>query len=172
MAIGPVQMLVLGFDEPKFTGKIAAELDRLREHEFVKIVDALVVNKDENGEITALQVTDLREDESLEMGAIAGALIGFGYGGDEESVEAGAELGAEAMARGRPPDPRGGRLVCRGRDPQRHRGSDHPARAPLGDPAPQRDRRSRRDRARRRMDPRQGPDRSRSRSSGRVVSSG
>ena len=84
MAMGPVQMLVLGFAEPNFTGKIAAELDRLREHEFVKIVDALVVNKDDDGNITALQVTDLTADESLEMGAIAGALIGFGYGeGDE-----------------------------------------------------------------------------------------
>jgi uncharacterized membrane protein len=93
-------MLVLGFAEPNFTGKIAAELDRLRQNEFIKIVDALVVNKDENGEITALQVSDLSEDESLEMGAIAGALIGFGYGGDEESAEAGAELGAEAMADG------------------------------------------------------------------------
>jgi uncharacterized membrane protein len=93
-------MLVLGFEEPNFTGKIAGELDRLRQNEFIKIVDALVVNKDENGEITALQVSDLSEDESLEMGAIAGALIGFGYGGDEESVEAGAELGAEAMADG------------------------------------------------------------------------
>jgi uncharacterized membrane protein len=94
-------MLVLGFDEPNFTGKIAAELDRLREHEFVKIVDALVVNKDENGDITALQVTDLSEDEALEMGAIAGALIGFGYGeGDDAAIEAGAELGAEAMADG------------------------------------------------------------------------
>ena len=100
MAIGPVQMLVLGFAEPIFTGKIAAELDRLREHEFVKIVDALVVNKDDEGNITELQVTDLTLDESIEMGAIAGALVGFGYGGDEESVEAGAELGAEAMADG------------------------------------------------------------------------
>ena len=99
MAIGPVQMLVLGFAEPNFTGKIAAELDRLREHEFVKIVDALVVNKDENGEITALQVSDLSQDEATEMGAIAGALIGFGYG-TEEAVEAGAEAGAEAMADG------------------------------------------------------------------------
>ena len=98
MAIGPVQMLVLGFAEPNFTGKIAGELDRLRQNEFIKIVDALVVNKDENGEITALQVSDLSEDESLEMGAIAGALIGFGYGGDEESAEAGAEVGAESMA--------------------------------------------------------------------------
>ena len=101
MAIGPVQMLVLGFAEPNFTGKIAAELDRLRQLEFIKIVDALVVNKDENGDITALQVSDLSEDEATEMGAIAGALIGFGYGGGEEdAIEAGAELGAEAMADG------------------------------------------------------------------------
>ena len=89
MAVGPVQMLVLGFAEPNFTGKIAAELDRLREHEFVKIVDALVVNKDDEGNITQLQVTDLSLDESIEMGAIAGALIGFGYG-TEEAVDAGA----------------------------------------------------------------------------------
>ena len=99
MAIGPVQMLVLGFEEPNFTGKIAAELDRLRQHEFVKIVDALVVQKDDEGNITALQVTDLSEDEAIEMGAIAGALVGFGYG-TEEAVDAGAELGAEAMADG------------------------------------------------------------------------
>jgi uncharacterized membrane protein len=99
MAIGPVQMLVLGFAEPNFTGKIAAELDRLRQLEFIKIVDALVVNKDENGEITALQVSDLSQDEATEMGEIVGALIGFGYGTDE-AVEAGAEAGAEAMADG------------------------------------------------------------------------
>ena len=99
MALGPVQMLVLGFSEPNFTGKIAAELDRLREHEFVKIVDALVVQKDADGNITALQVSDLSQDEAIEMGEIAGALVGFGYGTDE-AVEAGAEAGAEAMADG------------------------------------------------------------------------
>jgi len=99
MAMGPVQMLVLGFAEPNFTGKIAAELDRLRQLEFIKIVDALVVNKDENGDITALQVTDLTEGEAQELGEIAGALIGLGYG-TEEAVEAGAELGTEAMADG------------------------------------------------------------------------
>ena len=98
-AIGPVQMLVLGFSEPNFTGKIAAELDRLRKHEFVKIVDALVVQKDDAGGITSLQVSDLGQEEAEEMGAIAGALIGFGYG-DDEAVETGAELGAAAMEDG------------------------------------------------------------------------
>jgi uncharacterized membrane protein len=90
-------MLVLGFAEPEFTGKIAAELDRLREHDFVRIVDALVVQKDDAGDITALQVSDLSQDEAMEMGAIAGALAGFGYDGDAAE---GAVLGAEAGADG------------------------------------------------------------------------
>ena len=96
MTLGPVQMMVLGFAEPNFTGKIAAELDRLREHEFVRILDALVVQKDDDGNVTALQTSDLSQDEAMEMGAIAGALIGFGYGEDDEAVEAGAELGTAA----------------------------------------------------------------------------
>ncbi len=170
MALGPVQMLVLGFAEPNFTGKIAAELDRLREHEFVKIVDALVVSKDDEGNITELQVTDLSLDESIEMGAIAGALIGFGYGeGDEEAIEAGAELGAEAMAE------KGGHLI-----PEEDAWYVADA-IPNGSaaaiillehlwaiPLRERDRRCRRHRARRRVDPRQRPDRGRCRCSSRV----
>jgi uncharacterized membrane protein len=101
LTLGPVQLMVIGFAEPNFTGKIAAELDRLREHEFVRMVDALVVNKDNDGAITALQVSDLSQDEATEMGAIAGALIGFGYGeGDDDAIEAGAELGAAATQDG------------------------------------------------------------------------
>jgi uncharacterized membrane protein len=96
MTLGPVQMMVIGFAEPNFTGEIAAELDRLRKHEFVRIIDALVVRKDDDGNVTALQASDLSQDEAMEMGAIVGALVGFGYGDDEEAVEAGAVVGAAA----------------------------------------------------------------------------
>jgi len=95
MTIGPVQMLVLGFAEPDFTGKIAAELDKLREHEFVRILDALVVQKDDDGDITALQVSDLTTDEAIEFGAIAGALVGLGEGDAETGAAAGAIEGAD-----------------------------------------------------------------------------
>jgi uncharacterized membrane protein len=95
MAMGPVQMLVLGFSELEFTGKIASELDKLREHEFVRIVDALVVDKDHKGNIKALQVSDLSIDEAKEMGAIAGALVGLGAGDAEAGAEAGAAEGAD-----------------------------------------------------------------------------
>lgn len=98
--LGPVQMLVLGFAEPNFTGAIAAELDRLRQLDFIRIVDALVVEKDDAGDIAALQVSDLAPDEATEMGAVIGALIGYAEGGDDEAVIEGAVAGAAAMEDG------------------------------------------------------------------------
>ena len=95
MPIGPVQMLVLGFAEPEFTGKIVAELDKLREHAFVRVLDALVVEKDDDGEITAVQLSDLSVDEAMELGALAGALVGLGVGDAEDGAELGALEGAD-----------------------------------------------------------------------------
>ena len=97
--VGPVQMMVLGFSEPEFTGKIAAELDRLRNNDLVRIIDAIVVQKDDEGDITGMQVSDLTQQEAMEMGAIAGALVGLGEG-DEDAVVEGAILGAEEGADG------------------------------------------------------------------------
>jgi uncharacterized membrane protein len=93
---GPIQMLVLGFADPDFTGKIAAELDRLRSLDFIKIVDALVVDKADDGTVTALQVSDLQADEATQLGALIGALIGIGYGGEDAALEA-ATAGAATM---------------------------------------------------------------------------
>ena len=45
MAIGPVQLLVLGFDRPDFQGEIRAELERLREDDKVRVIDFLAVYK-------------------------------------------------------------------------------------------------------------------------------
>jgi len=49
MAIGPVQLIVLGFRQPDFHGEIIAELERLRESDMVRVIDALVVYKDPDG---------------------------------------------------------------------------------------------------------------------------
>ena len=99
MTMGPVQMLVVGFDEPHFTGAIAAELDKLREQDVIRLVDMLVVQKDDAGNVTTLQRSDLSAEDAAEFGAIVGALIGFGAAGDE-GAELGAEAGAEAMEDG------------------------------------------------------------------------
>jgi hypothetical protein len=42
MAFGPVQLVVLGFSQPDFRGEIVAELDRLRESDIVRLIDAVL----------------------------------------------------------------------------------------------------------------------------------
>jgi len=96
MEFGPVQMLVVGFDNGKFSGEILAELRRLREHDVVRLIDLLFVAKDEDGEIEAVEHNDLAQDEAEAFGALAGALMGMGAAG-EEGIEAGAALGAAAV---------------------------------------------------------------------------
>jgi uncharacterized membrane protein len=99
MAIGPVQLLVLGFEHPEFHGEIIAELERLKESDTVRVIDALAVHKDADGEIEVAHLSTLTKDEAIELGSKVGALIGLGIEG-EEGAEAGALAGAEAAAEG------------------------------------------------------------------------
>ena len=99
MAIGPVQLIVLGFPEPDFHGQIAAELERLRESDAVRVIDALAVHKTTDGEVEVAHLSNLSDDEATELGSVVGALVGLGIEG-EEGLEAGAEAGAQAAADG------------------------------------------------------------------------
>jgi uncharacterized membrane protein len=97
MAIGPVQLIVLGFNHPNFHGEIIAELERLRENDTVRVIDALAIYKDADGELEAEHLSNLTEDEAIEMGSKIGALIGLGFEG-EEGMETGAMAGAETVS--------------------------------------------------------------------------
>ena len=99
MAIGPVQLIVLGFEHPEFHGEIIAELERLKEKDTVRVIDALAVHKDADGEIEVVHLSNLTKDEAIELGSTVGALVGLGIEG-EEGMHAGAEAGAEAAADG------------------------------------------------------------------------
>ena len=99
MTIGPVQMLVLGFEDPQFKGEILEELKRLKEADIVRVIDAAMVKKNEDDSVEILHTSDLSEEEAQEFGAIVGALIGLGAEG-EEGMEAGAAAGAEALEDG------------------------------------------------------------------------
>jgi uncharacterized membrane protein len=99
MAIGPVQLIVLGFSHPEFHGEIVAELERLKESDTVRVIDALAVHKDADGEMEVQHLSNLSKDEAIEFGSKVGALVGLGIEG-EEGMVAGAEAGAEAGADG------------------------------------------------------------------------
>jgi len=97
MAIGPVQLIVLGFNHPDFHGEVIAELERLHENGMVRVIDSIAVYKDADGELEVEHLSNLTEQEAIELGSKIGALIGLGVAG-EEGMEAGAEAGAEQAA--------------------------------------------------------------------------
>ena len=97
MAIGPVQLIVLGFSHPNFHGEIINELERLRESDTVRVIDSLAVYKTADGELEVEHLSNLSEQEAIELGSKVGALIGLGIEG-EEGMEAGAAAGAEQAA--------------------------------------------------------------------------
>src|SRR3954451_1190878 len=99
MAIGPVQLIVLGFSHPNFRGEVKAELQRLHDLGTVNVIDALAVHKDAQGEIEVEHLSNISRDEAVELGSKVGALIGLGIEGEKGAV-AGAELGAELTADG------------------------------------------------------------------------
>ena len=97
MAVGPVQLLVLGFDNAGFHGEIAQELERLRESDTVRVIDALAVHKDAHGAIEVQHLSNLTREEAVELGSKVAALVGLGIAG-EEGMHAAAEIGAEHAA--------------------------------------------------------------------------
>jgi uncharacterized membrane protein len=92
-------MIVLGFSHPNFHGEIISELQRLHDDDTVRVIDALALHKDAEGEIEVQHLSNLTRDEAVELGSVVGALIGLGIEGDD-GAERGAVLGAEAAADG------------------------------------------------------------------------
>jgi hypothetical protein len=82
MSLGPVQLLVIGFDRPDFSGEVLAELKRLREGDVVRVIDLLVVQTGTDGVVRRLHHSDLAEAEGA--GAVLGALIGLDATGTED----------------------------------------------------------------------------------------
>jgi hypothetical protein len=77
----PVQVLVLGFEEPRFDGSVLAELARLGEAGVVRLVDVLVVRRAEDGSVETAEAY-------LEgYGDVAATLLG---GADTPRMDEGA----------------------------------------------------------------------------------
>jgi hypothetical protein len=81
VAIGPVQLLVLGFNHPDFRGEIMEELARLRDSGTVRVIDSLAVFKDAHGEIEVQHLTTMADDEA---GRVIRALVRLGIEGEDD----------------------------------------------------------------------------------------
>jgi hypothetical protein len=90
--MGPVQVLVVGFDHPKFSGEVLAEFERLRGAGVVRLVDLLLVSRADDGSLDAVPMPD---GAPPDLGSVAAALLdeGTSEGKDgDESGDSGDEL--------------------------------------------------------------------------------
>ncbi|KKG13924.1 hypothetical protein EO98_01145 [Methanosarcina sp. 2.H.T.1A.6] len=94
---GPMQLLVIAFENPKFHGQIRRELESVMEKGMIRLIDLLFVWKDEKGNIKSMEATQLDQEEKIQFGAVVGGLIGYGAGGEEGARE-GTEAGILAAA--------------------------------------------------------------------------
>jgi hypothetical protein len=62
MAVGPVDVYIIGFPGNKFTGRIAPAIMELVESGTIRVLDLLFVMKDEAGTVTSLQAGDIDEE--------------------------------------------------------------------------------------------------------------
>ncbi len=90
--IGPLQILAVAFHKPDFTGKIREELKKLRDQKLVRIVDGLVIQKSETGEIAAIEENDITQSESKQFGALIGGWIGLGTGRTDTAIAASKQM--------------------------------------------------------------------------------
>jgi hypothetical protein len=75
MTLGPLEYVVVGFEGNRFTGQILSELRAAKEKGIIRVIDALLIRKDANGAIIALELSDLGGKEAEAFGPIAGELL-------------------------------------------------------------------------------------------------
>jgi uncharacterized membrane protein len=77
MRSGPVQLLVVGFDQPDFGGEVLAEFERMRISDAVRVIDLLVVHKGADGDVRRLEHSNITAGGNEGAGRVVGALIGL-----------------------------------------------------------------------------------------------
>jgi hypothetical protein len=72
--LGPVDWIVVEFPGTKFNGEIAPVMKDLEDRGLVRILDLLILKKDEDGSLEALEASDVDESELGALRAYESAL--------------------------------------------------------------------------------------------------
>lgn len=97
--LGPIEVLVLGFPGNRFTGGIVPELEKLVESETITIVDALLIMKDDDGDVEFIEFEQIDENlDAAALKAFVGDTLDLLSDEDAEEFAAALEPGSSAAA--------------------------------------------------------------------------
>jgi hypothetical protein len=94
--LGPVDWIVVEFPGSKFNGQIAPALRDLVQKGTVRVLDLVVLKKDEDGSLEAFELSDLDPSEAGELRSYEGELAMLLSEEDVTAVAAAIEPGSSA----------------------------------------------------------------------------
>jgi len=96
MAVGPVDVVIIGFPGNKFTGQIAPALLDLVESGTIRVIDLLFVVKDTDGVVTTIEAADLDPEQGA--GYLAIDIAQPGALGTEDAEEVSDDIPPNSSA--------------------------------------------------------------------------
>ena len=95
---GPVDVIVLAAGEPRFDGGVLAELERQAASGTIRVLDAMILLKDEAGGRAVLDLEDLPPDQRAAVGFIETGTRGLFDSEDAETLFEGMVPGSAVVA--------------------------------------------------------------------------
>ena len=95
---GPVDVLVLAAGEPRFNGSVLAELERQAASGTIRVLDAMILVKDESGVRKSVNLEDLPPEDAAAVGFIETGTRGLFDSEDAETLFEGMVPGSAVVA--------------------------------------------------------------------------
>ena len=95
---GPVDVIVLAVGEPRFDGTVLAELKRLVANGTIRVLDAMLLFKNENGLHASVDLEDLPPDQKEALGFVATGTRGMFDAADAATLFEGMVPGSAVCA--------------------------------------------------------------------------
>jgi len=95
---GPVDVVVLAAGEPRFDGSVLKELKRQAASGTIRVLDAMILLKDEEGQCWAIDLEDLPSEEKAALGFIETGTRGLFDAEDADTLYEGMVPGSAVVA--------------------------------------------------------------------------
>jgi hypothetical protein len=95
---GPVDLFVMAAGHPKFDGSVLAELERLSDAGTIRVLDAMVLLKNEDGSAVRVELKDLPMEQSASVSFIPAEARGLFDAEDAAALTAGMVPGSAVFA--------------------------------------------------------------------------
>jgi hypothetical protein len=95
---GPVDVVIVASADPKIDGSILAELERLAGQGTIRVLDAMILVKDEDGNRASIDIDELGDEDKAALGFIETGTRGMFDSADAETLWEGMVPGSVVAA--------------------------------------------------------------------------